>query len=163
MAHPYNEHREDKAGKARAKQLTKYNTGGAVSSDGGAKAAAPKTATGGDTKISGAKSAPRLDKFARGGAVTKKKDGTTINIAVVGGGKDKAEEAPPAPPMMAGPPPMPPGPPPGGPPGLPMSPGIGPGKPPMGGPPGFKKGGRIKMTAGAESGVGRLQKAGKKR
>lgn len=166
MAHPFASHKEDKAGKAKAKALTNgYARGGAVSPSGGTGGAAPtKMSASTDTKVAGDRSSPRLDKFARGGAVSTKKDGKNIiNIAVIGG-KEKSEDAPPPmPPMGAMPPPPPPGPPPmagGPPPGLPMSPGIGPGKPP-GAPPGFKKGGRV-MTAGADSGVGRLQKAGKK-
>ncbi len=106
----------------------------------------------GEYKIGGAVSAPRADKFARGGKAKGKK-GTTINIAVIGGGKEGAEGAPPMPPMPK--PPMalpPPGAGPGGPPGGAMPPGM----PPM------KRGGKVGMTAGAETGVGRLQKARKR-
>lgn len=84
-----------------------------------------------EVKAEGAKAKPRLDKFARGGAAKKGK--TTVNVIVA------PQNGAPAVPPMAGPPP---------------------GAPPMMKPPGMKTGGAAKMTAGAGSGVGRLEKAG---
>lgn len=85
--------------------------------------------------------------YAHGGAVKKKGD-TNIHIAVI---SPQGEQKPPAPPM---PMPMP----------APMipPPGAGPGGPPPGGmPPGgmMQRGGKVGMSAGAETGKGRLQKA----
>jgi hypothetical protein len=86
-------------------------------------------------EMDGEGSKPRLDKPSRGGGKT------TVNIIV-----GKGQEPPPAPMAMPMPPPPPPGPPPG--------PAMG---PPPGGLPMRASGGR--MTAGSESGEGRLQKA----
>lgn len=77
--------------------------------------------------------------YKRGGAVGK----TTINIVLPTHGGEQAR-----PPLVPGPAMAPPGPGAGGPP-----------VPPAGAGP-FARGGGVKMTAGAESGVGRLQKAG---
>lgn len=80
-------------------------------------------------------------KFARGGKAGK----TNINIVIAPQGK----EAAPPPPMPIPIPPRPPM----APPPMPTGGGGMPGQ-------GMKRGGSVKMTAGAESGVGRLQKAG---
>lgn len=87
-----------------------------------------------EVKAEGEKARTRLDKFARGGAAKGK---TTVNVIVGAGQKQPV----PMPVPMGGPPPAPPM-----------------GAPPMK-PPGMKNGGAAKMTAGAGSGLGRLQKS----
>lgn len=82
-----------------------------------------------EVKADGEKAKTRLDKFARGGATKKGK--TTVNVVVAPQGAGAPAMAPPMPPA-------------GG---------------PMMKPPGMKTGGAAKMTAGAGSGVGRLEKA----
>lgn len=121
-----------------------------------------KRATGGPAMDSAAAPKKRLDRASKG-------KGTTVNVIIA----DKPDAPPPAEPMamkppmpmpMAAKPPMPPMPPPPGPPGAPPT-GLPPqlaaaalaaranGQPPM------QRGGPIKMTAGADSGLGRLQEA----
>lgn len=105
----------------------------------------------GEYRVGGAVSAPN---FARGGRTKGSKKGTTINIAVIGDkGGDKGPMPPPPIPMPPPQPPMAPPPGMGGPGGPP------PGGLPTGGLPGMQRGGKVKMTAGAETGKGRLQKA----
>ena len=117
--------------------------------DGGKQDKPIKKAAGGsvDLKVPGKASGGRLDKFARGGAT--KKAATNVNIAIVVPSGSKGGEEPP---MV-----LPPGGPGGPPPGMEGPP---PGMPPMGPPPmgPMARGGRL-PTAGAESGVGRKQKA----
>ncbi len=176
MAHPYAAHAEHKKGHERVKHIMK--SGGAAHSD----AAADKKLFSkliaehekGEAKVEGRKGPSR---FARGGKVHKGKNQTNIAIVVPQKSESPASgpQAGPVPPTAgpaAMPPPMPPGA--GGPPGMPP--------PPMrasGGRVGgdsskenlkgwsdrakansYARGGRL-PTAGAESGVGRLQKAKK--
>lgn len=104
----------------------------------------------------------RLDRYAAGGRAKKK--GTTVNVIVApGGGQGAAPVSVPHPvpvPVAAGAPPG--GPPPGAMPPRPMGPpgglGAGPMPPPGGGMPMRARGGGVKMTAGALSGEGRLEK-----
>ena len=90
----------------------------------------------------------RPAKYARGGKV--KKPSVEINIISPSAGGPSSSALPPVPrppaPMLppgGGPSPM------GGLPPVPPSPGV----------PGMKSGGRVKMTGGAEGGLGRIQKA----
>jgi len=145
MAHPYHMHREQQVAHRRVAPLLKDRPGGTKHADKSAfsNVTSKTAAASHDDKVEG-KSSPK--RYARGGKV-----GGTTNIIIASGSKDQPM------PMgmpMGGPPP---GPPPGGP---PMGPPPGAGGPP----PGMAmraSGGRIK--AGAESGVGRLQKAKRQR
>ena len=96
--------------------------------------------------VKGAHSTPRIDKRARGG-----RTGSKININIISTPNARQQDGPPPLPLAA-----PLGaaaaPPPGS---LPF-PAPGGGAPPA---PMMKKGGLVKMTGGAEGGLGRLQKA----
>lgn len=182
MAHPYQAHKEVHPGRKRAHEMSKhFKRGGRAHSDEAEdkklfnKLIAKHEGT---EAVPGRKAGGRLDKYARGG---KTKHGSQVNIAIVsprghqrdgapapgGGLPPPGGGLPPGgPPMPPKPPMPPPGGPMGGPPGLP--PGGPPGMPPPGmKPPGmmkrggkvYKRGGKVGMTAGADSGVGRKEKA----
>ncbi len=162
MAHPYHMHREHQVSHRRVDPLLKEEPAGATkhANSPAFSKVTSKTAAENHDRIGGDSSPKR---FARGGKV-----GTT-NIIIASSPKD--QPAPPMPLPMGGPPPGPPMPPPGAggpPPGMPMraSGGKVGGDSTKGNLDGwsgraaknsYAKGGRI--TAGAESGVGRMQKA----
>lgn len=152
MPHPFNSLRGNLVEKSRVGRIAKgYAAGGAVKPSGSSRSGLGIGAPSAGADIEGTRSKPRLDRPGKA-----KPEAKTTNVTVVvapQGGGDKPPMMPP--PGMAGPPPaMAPKPP------MPMV-------PPGANPPGlqprpFKRGGRVsapKMTAGAESGMGRLQKA----
>lgn len=155
MANPFAS-KVKETSKAKFKSLTGKKSDG-QKFDGGKQVV--KKATGGavEASVPGKASGGRLDKFARGGRAK----GTNVNIAIVVPGGKSGE-----PPALGVPPLLPPGAGPGGgpgpmiagpanPPGPPiMPPGGGSSKPVL-----RKYGGAVKMTGGAEGGLGRLQKA----
>ncbi len=98
--------------------------------------------------VKGDQSVPRIDKRARGG-----RTGSKININIISTPGRTQEGPPPLP--LAAPLGAAAAPPPGS---LPF-PAPGGGAPPGGPPMPMKKGGLVKMTGGAEGGLGRLQKA----
>lgn len=150
--HPFNQHREQQVSHRRVNTILSGSPPGAKQHAEGAAFSkiTSKSAASRDDDVRGHSSAKR---FARGGKVKGKGD-TNIAIVMPGGGKPPLAGGGP----MLGPPPGAPGmpPPPGGP-GPMMPP---PGAPPM---PMRASGGKVNsyarggMTAGAESGVGRLQ------
>lgn len=172
--HPFHSVREVHAGRKRAQNMVGGRKLGGRSDEAEDKSlikkaigAHDKQLHGGkhtDLKAAGFASGGRLDKFARGGR-TKHKPHTKINIVVAPHGGNSEPAGPPGglPGGMPMPPPRPPmGPPPG------MGGGMPPGMPPGGPPPmmrksggrvGYAKGGKVPMTAGADTGKGRLEKA----
>lgn len=180
MAHSHHMHREYQQSRRRVGEILKDEPAGAKKHATGkafSRVTSKTAAEDHDIKPFGSSSPKR---YARGGKVK----GNTTNIIIAGGGGQKQPMPMPMP-VPAGPPPGAGGPPPGMPPGGPPP---GAGGPPPGGPPMpmRKSGGRIKggtstkanidamakrakdnsyarggMTAGALSGVGRLQKARK--
>jgi len=162
MAHPYQEHRASSASSKRVGRILGHAKGGSAHPDEAEDRKLFKKMLAEhekkETGVHGKKAGGRLDKYARGGVAKKRsrKDGNTVNIAIVT--PDSRKTPPGEEGVMPGGPsiPMPPAPPVGGgmgPPGLP--PGLPP-KLPMGGP--MKRGGRVKMRGGSETGVGRLDK-----
>jgi len=134
--HPYSKHNEQSVSKQRAQKLTSgYKSGGSVKHSDAAQ----------DKKLirSEFKKMERSEgEYKRGGAVKSAKTTININLPNQEKGPPPLPLVPPGPALMGGPPV-----PPGGAGPLPMK------------PPGMKSGGAVKMTAGAETGVGRLQKA----
>lgn len=172
MAHPFAGHSAQKTSKSRVGHIMK--SGGVPHSDAAADKKLFKELIdkheAKEMQVEGKLSHKRLDKYARGGR-TKHKPSHQVNIAIVaphGGRQADAGATPGGPPPPLGALPRPPvgGPPGGLPPGLP--PGGPPGLPPGMKPPGmmkrggkvkgFARGGKLGMTAGADTGKGRLQK-----
>lgn len=172
MAHPYEGSKAYVASRKRAGILMKA-AGGKVHSDEAADKKLIKQMLAKHEKSEN--DVPgKAGKYARGGRTRKSKAaGNHVNIAVVtphgrhpadAGALPGGPPLPPPRPPLAGGPGMPPGfppggPPMGGPPGLPPGgpPGMPPGLPPR--PPGMmQRGGKVGMTAGADTGKGRLQK-----
>lgn len=121
MSHPYQSSRENHVQRGRVAKLTAgYSKEPGISKAGASEShRIAKTKASGDMpKIDGGSSKPRLDKYARGGAV--KKGATNVNVIIAPQGGQPANSPPPvlpAPGGMGPPPPVPPGiPPPGGPP-----------------------------------------------
>lgn len=159
MAHPFQQHRADKVAKSRVHSMFKglARGGKASHSDEKEDRALFKKMMNqhekGEAKVEGRASGGRLDKLARGGkAKGKGKKGNHVNIAIVNpkGGAEAGAAPPPG--GMPMPPPRSPL---GG--SLGMPPGPPPGMPPK--PPGMmKRGGKVPMKGGGDSGEGRLDK-----
>lgn len=176
MAHPYAKYGEAKMGKARVQAITK-DGGGAVTRFPMSPAKTADTfrrlkdagefekpgavqrgrdyvhsagkSWGMDKKsIEGIAGGPADMVYAKGGR-TKAKGPGKVNVNIVIPQKDGGTPPPLMPPVASGPVPG----------RLPQSPVAPAGGAPNMPPPPMKKGGRIKMTGGAEGGVGRLQKA----
>lgn len=153
MSHPYAKHNEQDKARSRVSTILKGQGAGATKrAEGGAfsRVNSKSEAIAHETKAGGSKQPGR---FARGGKVKHNKGHTNIIIAAPQGSSSPT----PAGPQAGAPPPIPmgaPAPPPMG--GGPGGPG-GPPPPPM---PMRARGGKV--TAGALTGVGRLQKARKK-
>jgi hypothetical protein len=180
MSHPYHEHREHPKGHSRVKHIMKSGGIASHSDEAADKKLFSKLINEHEKKEMKVEGKVKHSRFARGGKVKHKKDGHHTNIAIVvpqkGGANPPSDAmgpqagAPPLPPSPMGAPALPPGLPPGGPPGMPMR---ARGGKVIGGDASaenlkkwsqrashnsYARGGRL-PTAGAMTGVGRLQKA----
>lgn len=152
MAHPFQQHKQNKVEHARVAHITSgYASGGAVPGGGGMKASGARSANPSALKVGGGPSTVRQDRpgRARGGRAPKSK-GTNVNVIVAPSQPSGAPPMPPIPPPgLAGPPPAM-----AGPPMPPPRPPMPPAMPPPGMPP-RSVGGRAYAKGGAVFAEGR--------